>query len=117
MGHGVFRTYSFTMAATAGSASVNLGRSFDKVYLQVPTMASATGLDIYASPDGSQTYYQLGKEVPNTTTVQSWSFTVAASAAANGRLVPIPAGLQFYKIISSDSAPTAALGFQVLCAD
>jgi hypothetical protein len=117
MGHGVFRAYSFTMAAQAGSASVNLGRSFQRVYLQIPSMASTTGLDVYASPDGTQTYYQIGKEVPNTTTVQSWSFTVAASAAANGRLVQIPAGLQFYKIVASDSAPSGAQGFQVLCAD
>lgn len=116
MGHGAYRAYSFTMAATAGSASVNLGRSFSRVYLQIPTMASSAGLDIYASPDGSQTYYQLGKEVANTTTVQSWSFTVAASAAGSGRLVPIPAGLQYYKIVA-DSIPTTALGFQVLCGD
>lgn len=116
MGHGAYKAYSFTMAATQGSAAVNLGRSFTRAYLQIPTMASAANLDIYASPDGAQTYYQLGKDVPNTTTVQSWSFTVAASAAAGGRLVPIPTGLQYYKIVA-DSIPTTALGFQILCGD
>jgi hypothetical protein len=116
MGHGVFKAYSFSIAAAGTTGVVNLGRSFQKVYLQIPTMTSAANLDIYASPDGSQTYYQLGKEVPNTTTVQSWSFTVNASAAANGRLVPIPAGLQYYRILV-DSAPAGAQGFQMLCGD
>lgn len=117
MGHGLFKAYSFTMGAGSTTASVDLGRAFSKVYLQIPTFASTTALDIYASPDGTQTYYQVGKEIPNTTTVQSWSFTVAASAGANGRLVPIPPGFQRYRVVAADSAPSAAHGFQVLCGD
>jgi hypothetical protein len=117
MGHGLFKAYSFTMGAAAGSASIDVSRAFSKVYLQVPTFASTTALDVYASPDGIQTYYQLSKEVPNTTTVQAWSFTIAASAMAGGRLVPLPAGVRFYKIIAADSAPAGALGFQMLCSD
>lgn len=117
MGHGLFKSYSFTMGAAIGSATVNLGRGYPKVYLQVPTFASTTGIDIYASPDGTQTYYQIRKEVPVTTTVQSWSFSVAASAMANGGLSPIPPGFQYYKIVATDSAPSGALSFQVYCGD
>lgn len=116
MGHGVFRAYSFTMAAAGTTAVVDLGRAFSRVYLQVPSMTSSANLDLYASPDGTQGYYQLGKEIPNTTTVQSWSFTVAASAAANGRLVPIPAGFQCYRVLA-DSAPAGAQKFMLLCGD
>jgi len=113
MGFGTY--YAFTMGATSSSASVNLQRAFyDPIYLQIPTMASASALDVYGSIDGTN-YYQLRKPVPNTTTVQSWTFTVAASAGANGGIVPIPGGLKYYKIIATDSAPTAALGFNIIC--
>lgn len=116
MGHGLSKAYSFTMSAAVGSASVLLGRSFAKVYLQIPTMASASALDVYASPDGTQTYYQLRHSPIASTTTQTWSYTIAQSAPVNGALVPIPGGFQAYKIVA-ESIPAAALGFQVICGD
>lgn len=116
MGHGLYKVYVATMAAAGTAATFDLGRSYRKVYLQVPTMTSSANLDIYAAAASGDTYYQVGKEVPNTTTVQSWSFTVNASAAANGRTVPMPDGLQYFKVVA-DSAPAAATAFKVLCAD
>lgn len=117
MGHGLYQVYSMTMGALAGSATVTLGRAFAKVYVEVASLVSVTGLDVYVARASGGTYYQLSKEVPNTTTVQSWSFTVASSAMANGRTVAIPAGFQFYKFIAADSAPTAAYAFNVICSD
>jgi hypothetical protein len=116
MGHGQFTVYTATMAAAGTTAVFDCGRSFRRVYLQVPTMTSVANLDIYAANVTGGSYYQVGKDVPNTTTIQSWSFTVAASAAANGRMVPIPDGLQVYKVVA-DSAPAGAQAFKLLCAD
>lgn len=117
MGFGPSRVYTATMAAAGTTATFqNMGRAFDKIYLQVPTMVSAANLDIYVSADNGTTFYQLSKEVPNTTTVQCWSFTVNATAAANGRMVPIPGGMDAYKIVA-DSAPAAATTFKVICGD
>lgn len=112
MGCGTY--YAMTMAATAGSASVNLQRAFDKVYLMIPSMVSSSALDLYGSVDGTN-YYQVKKEPANTTTVQAWTFIVAATAGANGGIVPLPAGFKYYKIVATDSNPTAALGFNVIC--
>lgn len=105
-----------TMAAATGSFSVNVGMGFSKTYLQMPSMASSTAFDLYASADGTN-YYQVRKENPNTTTVQAWSFIVAASANANGGIVPLPAGLQYYKFLATDSNPAGALGFNIICGD
>lgn len=117
MGHGLNQVYAVTMASAAGSATVTLGQAFAKVYVEIASLASATGLDVYAARVAGGTYYQVTKEVPNTTTVQAWSFTVAASAMNNGRIVPIPAGFKYYKFIAADSAPTAAYAFNVICSD
>lgn len=112
MGFGTY--YPMTMGATSSSASVNLQRAFERVYLMIPTMPSSTALDVYGSVDGSS-YYQIRKEPANTTTVQAWTFIVAATAGANGGIVPIPAGFKYYKVVATDSAPTSAIGFNVIC--
>ncbi len=101
-----------TMASAVVSASGDLQRTYQRVYLQIPTMASVTALDLYASVDGSS-YYQIRKEVVNTASVQATSFVVPSSAAANGALMPVPGGFQYYKIIATDSAPTAATTFKL----
>ena len=101
-----------TMAAAGSTASGDLQRTYQKVYVQIPTMTSVTALDIYASVDGSS-YYQIRKEVVNTASVQASSFIVPSSAAANGSLMPIPGGFQFYKVVATDSAPAAATTFKL----
>lgn len=106
------------MAAAAGSASVSLGRGYSQMYLQVPSMASTTSLDLYVSPDGTQPYYQL-RNWPNaaTATIQIGTFIIAATCSSGGAVIPIPGGFQNYKVVATDSAPSGAQGFQVLCAD
>lgn len=104
-----------TMASADSQVIADLGGYWDKVHLEIPTMASVSALDVYVATDSTQTYYQLGKEVPNTTTVQAWSFTIAASAAANGRTVPFPSGFRYVKLKAADSAPSAAVGFKFIC--
>lgn len=115
MGYGVTRAYSFTMGAAKTTATVNVGQSYERTYLQIPTFTSITALDLYVSPDGTQTYYQVGQGVPTTATIQCLKFQIAATATSGGMTVPIPAGFQYYKVVAVDSAPAAAMGFQVIC--
>lgn len=110
------RTFVKTMASADSVAVFDTAEPWQQVYLQVPTMASNTAIDIYAGADSSN-FYQVRQQVGNTTTVQAWSFVVAASAGANGAIVPIPGGFQFYKIKATDSAPTAATVFKLICSD
>ncbi len=102
-----------TMAAAVGSVTVDLGGNWERVFLSIPSMVSASALDVYVAVTTDQTYYQLRKEIPNTTTVQCWSFVV--SAIANGAVVPLPAGFRYMKLIATDSAPAAAIGFKIMC--
>lgn len=170
MAYGVGKVYAFTMGATSASASVNLQASFNKVYLQVPSMVSNSALDLYGSVDGTN-YYQLQNSIPHaqsfvvtmasadsiasfnlgrlfskiyiqigsmnssanlniqasldnvtfydlrsvsptTQAVQS-TFVVAASATGNGCIVPYPQGVQYLRVVA-DSAPSIAVGFKVV---
>jgi hypothetical protein len=117
MGHGVFRVYTATMAAAATTATFDLGRSFRQVYLQIPTFASISALDLYAAASAAGTYYQVGKPLVSTTTVESWTFSVAATATSGGRMLPIPGGLQYFQVKATDSAPAGAMTFKAICAD
>jgi hypothetical protein len=116
MSLGVIKPTLLTLSAAVGSASVTMARAYDRVYLQVPTMASSSALDVYVSADGSS-YYQFRKEAPNTSTVQNHSFIVAASCLANGSVVPLPGGFKGYKLVATDSNPTAAGSFYIVCSD
>lgn len=104
-----------TMPSATGSLTVDLEGYWERVYVQVNSMASSSALDVYVATEPSTTYYQLRKEVPNTTTVQAWSFVVAASAVANGGVIPIPNSFRYVKFIATDSAPSGAIGFKFIC--
>lgn len=113
---GVFREFSFTMGATSGSASVTIDQAYTKIYMQVPTFTSIAALQLSASPDGTQTFYQVANEIPNSTTVQCWPFAIPATATSGGFIVPIPAGMLAYKVVA-DSVPTTALNFKLICGE
>jgi hypothetical protein len=112
MSYGSRNFVPMAMSAGVASASGDLQRTYQRVYLQIPTMASVTALDLYASLDGSS-YYQIRKEIVNTASVQATSFVVPSSATVNGSLMPVPGGFQYYKILATDSAPAAVTTFKL----
>jgi hypothetical protein len=114
MSFSIERIYAATMAS-ANSLAVfqRLGNTFDNVYLQIPTMSSGANLEVRASLDGLS-YYGVRKPILQTATVTT--FVVAASAAANGAIVPLPPGFEYYQLVA-DSAPTAATTFNLICGD
>lgn len=104
--------FTKTMASADSVVSAfNFGRFFAKVYLQVGSMNSSANLDVLGSFDGTN-FYQIRSVSPTTQAVQS-TFTIAASATANGCLIQIPAGVQHIKLIA-DSAPSIAVGFKAV---
>lgn len=112
---GFSKGFSFTMSAAVGSATVDVGQGYSRVYLQISTFSSASALDVYGSADGGTTYYQLRHMAVASASSQTPTFIVASSAMVNGAMVPIPAGFAQYKIKATDSNPTAALTFSLLC--
>lgn len=109
MGFGVHQVFQCTIASGAASGSFNAGRAFGRMMAVFPSCTSSQSLDVYASTDGT-TYYQLRKDGPGT------SYIVAATALANGGIVPLPVGLQYVKVIS-DAAIVNGLAVKVICSD
>lgn len=107
-----------SMSSANSLVTFDIGNyAFDRIWIQVPTMTSVSNLDIYVATASNATYYQLRQEVVATGTTQCISFSIAASCAANGALVPVIShGLfQYFRIKATDSAPTAAVDFKVIC--
>ena len=115
MGYGYPRILTATMAAAGTTAVFDCGGAFAKVYLQVPSFSSSTALDVKGAVSGT-TFYQIRRETGNTATAGA-TFIVAATAMANGGIVPLPAGFPYYQIVATDSAPAAALTFKIICCD
>ena len=117
MGWGLYKIQTKTMAGGASQSTLpfNLGQTFERVFLQVSTMTSAANISIDVSPDAGTSYYQL-RHSPNplTTTVAVPTFIVAATAAANGSIIPLPPGFQYFRV-NVDSSPAAAVAFTVVC--
>jgi dihydroorotase len=113
---GATRNFVKTMAAAGTTIVVDCTKAWANVNMVCASMVSSSALDLYASVDGSA-FYQVKTRNPTTATVQINSFVIAASTVVNGGIVPIPAGFQYYRLLATDSAPAAAIGFTVVCSD
>ena len=117
--------FAKTMASADSLVSYfDCGGVFANVYLEVPTMASGTAIDVYVASDVMPTdpvvqpaFKQLMLKVPATATAQFNTYIVAASLSANGSTVPLVGGFRYYKLKATDSAPTAATTFKIVCSD
>lgn len=110
----------FTKSMSSGSslATFDVGGSWTRIFLQIPTFTSQTALGIEVAVASSATYYQLAQELPQTTTAQIWAYVVAATATSGGFLLPLPvSNFQFFRVVAKDSAPTGAVDFKVICSN
>ena len=111
MGYGAYTYFPTSLASgvTLGSA-VDLGRAWEQVYLQVPTMASG---DIYikASTKSDGTFNRVCVDNANTATAQI-DFKIASTVSQ--RIVPIPAGLRHIKVESSSGCTDVVTTFNIV---
>lgn len=107
--------FSTTINATATeSGIINLGRTWDRVALEVPTTPSASDFFIQASVSSGGTFRRVTQRIPNTVSVQGFDFKI--SSLVTNRIVPIPNNFQFLKVEAS-TANTSTLAFNVICRD
>lgn len=84
--------------ASAGTLTpaVNLGRTYQNLWLRVPTMNSNVQLHIQAAASGSGTYSRVNHPVINSSSVSCNVFAIASSVT--NTFVPIPSGFQYIKV-------------------
>jgi hypothetical protein len=115
MGVGIQRSFAVTMASGGTlTSALNLGKTFQKVYLDVPSMTSNSNIHIHAAASVSGTYRRVALPVIGTATIGHNTFTIGS--ATTNRVLEIPAGLQFIKIETTATCDSGQI-FNVLCED
>jgi hypothetical protein len=116
MAHGVVVPYYATL--TTGSTLTSFldisTRSWDKVYLQVPSMASGSDFYIQGSID-RVTYSRIMHPILNSTIAFANTFTI--SSLSTNRIVLIPNGIRYIKIEASTALTNSAVQFNLICSD
>jgi hypothetical protein len=112
-----FRVLNATMptATTLGSA-VDLGAGFNRVYLQLPTMATATLIRVYSAESLNGTYMPVFNRALVTSTAEiprQYGLITAACAGVH----PIPEGLRFVKLELATMVSNNATAFRFLVSD
>ncbi len=117
MSHGLNKVYASTMASGGTmSGEVNLGRSYQNVYLMIPSMATASnGMSIYASDASGGTFCQVMHPSVNSATVATNAYLI--TSAATSVIVPVPVGgLRFLKV-NTDATVAHGCVFKFICGD
>lgn len=115
MGHGLNTVYYKTMTSgTTTSSGFDLGRAFQNVYLEIPTMASGTDFYIQGSSDGT-TFRRLMHPAANSSSVQVHTFVIGS--AATNRMVPIPNAFRYFRVELSTAMTDTVSVFKIICGD
>lgn len=116
MGHGVANVYVLTMVSglTRPSGYFDLGRSFQNVYLEVPTFASGANVFIQGSSDGT-TFRRIYNSVVNSTSVQAYPWQIGSTVSQG--MHPVPPGFRYYKPEVSTALTDTVTTWKMICAD
>lgn len=111
MGYGAWTYFETALASSVTLGSmVDLGRSWEKVYLQVPSMASGD-LFIKAAQKSDGTFMRVCVDNANTATAQI-DFTIKSSVT--NRIVEIPNSLRYLKIESSSGCTDVVTTYRII---
>lgn len=80
------------VSGASTSSGVNLTRSWEKIYVAIPSMSTSALINIQVSVDSGTTYFPLQGIVPNTSSVQANGIAIASSVGAGSGLIEIPGG-------------------------
>jgi|SRR3990172_1449216 len=115
MGMGAVVAFTKTMASAGTlTGEYDLGRSWENVYLVVPSMTSNSQIHIQASESTGGTYRRLYHPSINSSTVGTNVFAVP-SAVTNAH-IPIPNGFRYLKVETTATIDSACI-FKIICGD
>jgi hypothetical protein len=96
MSFGPVTVYPGVIASAASTAAFDLTKSYRKIWADIPCFSTNIDITVYGSADGS-TYRVVQERVPNTTSVQYQTLTIAS--AANNKVVPLDVGLRYVRLV------------------
>jgi hypothetical protein len=105
------KPYSVVFAAGAQSSTVDLKACYRTVYLQTPVFASGGTFYVQGSLDGTN-FFRFYQDFTASGAATIFQIAQTASQA----LIPIPAGVQHYKIENTSGISNGAT-FNLICFD
>lgn len=101
---------SISVTMTSGALSSTIAEvpfPHTRLFLQIPSMASGS-LYIMGATASNATFFRITDKDPN----QATDFVI--NSAVTNRIVPIPEGMQFYKIESTSGATDVVTTFKII---
>lgn len=115
MSYGPRAVYTVNLASnTTLTAALNLGRAWQNVYLEIPTMTSGCDIYLQAAASATGTFRRVYMKV-NSSSVQANAWGIASSVTQC--LVDVPAGFQHIKVEITTAMTATSVNFNVHCAN
>lgn len=106
------KVFSLNLASAATStSSMTFPDGVAKAFLEFVSLSTACDLRLFASTDNSS-FRNVMQEVPQTSSIQVNTFTIASGAV--NKFIPIPIAAPYMKVECS-TAPASAAVFKVIC--
>lgn len=97
MSYGPIQVFAGSIASGASTLTqIALTKAYSKVFVELPTMSTATAFDVYGSTDGT-TFRQVFERV-NTAPVQYQSLTISAGVGTNGGCAPLEVAYPYVQL-------------------
>jgi len=110
---GPVKAFTVTMSTgTTSTSAINLGGSFEKIMIGIPTMASGTNHYFKVSDSESGTFRRL---YHNSTVGTAKPTVVVVDSSVTNCYVPINCSAQFLKIELTTAATAAAHTYKLIC--
>ena len=116
MGIGVSSIFSVSMTSGATlTSSIDLGQSWETVYLAIPSMVSGTDIYLRAGVSATDTVgYRVMHPVVNSSSAQVQTFVIASAVSGN-KLIPVPGGFRYLFVEYSTATTATSHVFKVVC--
>ena len=115
MGYGPVQVFTVTIASAATSSdSAAFGKSFSKVFLDIPSgISNVNGFHVQGSSDDSD-FKRIASVVGDTSTVAANDFTIAS--ASSNRMLQVPLHAPYGKVEVAAALSNGAT-FKIICSD
>jgi hypothetical protein len=115
MSYGPVKVFSGSIASGASTlTSIDVSKSWSRVYVELPTMSTAAELAVYGSSDGT-TFRPVFERVA-TSSVQYQALVVASGVGANGGVAELAAPLQYLQFRAS-AVVSGGVALKLVCID
>ena len=114
MSYGPRSVFTVNLASNATSTSaLDLGRAWQNVYLEIPTMTSGCDVYLKASDSATGTFRRVYSKVNSATVANPWYILSSITQC----LVDTPPGFQHLKVEITTAMTATSVNFKVHCSN